>query len=137
MKWSDDDLDLALRDLRDEEIPVGAVRARVMAQVARRRSVRWWMWAWVPALAAALFVMTPKESPVAPPPLLARAPGPPVLAAPVAVVKRPAVVEAAVKATVKAVADAPARTGETEFVKVMTDDPDVVILWAMNTEGDR
>ncbi len=59
------------------------------------------------------------------------------MAAPVAVVRGPAVVKAVVKAAVKAVADAPARAGETEFVKVMTDDPDVVILWAMNTEGDR
>ena len=75
MKWSDDDLDLALRDLRDEEIPVGAVRARVMAQVSRRRSIRWWQWAWVPALAGALFVLAPKESPVEPLPLVARAPG--------------------------------------------------------------
>ena len=89
MKWSDDDLDLALRDLREEEIPVGAVRARVMAQVARRRSIRWWQWAWVPALAGALFVLAPKESPVEPLPLVARAPGAPVLAAPVSTWKRP------------------------------------------------
>jgi len=137
MKWSDDDLDLALRDLRDEAIPVGVVRARVMAKVTRRRSIRWWQWAWVPALAGALFVLAPKERPVDPPPLLARAPGAPVLAAPVEVVKRPAAVKAAVKVAVKAVVDAPARASETEFVKVITDDPDVVILWAMNTEGDR
>jgi hypothetical protein len=24
----------------------------------------------------------------------------------------------------------------TEFVRLITDDPDVVILWALNTEGD-
>jgi hypothetical protein len=136
MKWSDEDLDLALRDLREEEIPVGAVRARVMARVERRRAVRWWAWAWVPALAAALFVMVPREGPVAPPPLVARAPGVPVLAAPVvAAVRKPVVVKAAVKAAVKP--QAPAVVGDSEFVKVMTDDPDVVILWALNTEGDR
>jgi hypothetical protein len=87
-------------------------------------------------LAAALFVMVPKESPVAPPPLLARAPGVPVLAVPVVVaVKEPVVVKAAVKVAVKP--QPPAVVGDSEFVKVMTDDPDVVILWALNTEGDR
>ncbi len=49
----------------------------------------------------------------------------------------PAAVKATANAAMKAMVPAPVPAGETEFLKVMTDDPDVVILWAINTEGDR
>ena len=59
MNWNEDDLDLALRALRDEELPAAAltqVRARVLVQV-RPPGVRWRRWAWVPALASALAIV--------------------------------------------------------------------------------
>lgn len=127
MSWNDAELDLALRELRDEEMPGAAlaeVRSRVLAEVQPRR-VRWWRWAWVPALAAALAVaaLIPRPpAPVEPPPLLARAPAaqPLVKLAP-RQARRPA--------------PAPL-VRETQFARILTDDPDVVILWAMNTEGE-
>lgn len=78
MKWSDDDLDLALRDLRDEEIPAGGAGAGDGAGVAaafdpvvavglgagsrlgrclcwRRRRVRWSLCRWWRGLRGAGF----------------------------------------------------------------------------------
>lgn len=71
MNWNDDDLDLALRGLREEQAPdavVSALRARVMADVSQRRTSfrRWgWRWALVPVAAAmviaAALVWSPRE----------------------------------------------------------------------------
>ncbi len=131
MSWTDDDLDLALSELKDEPLPLGAteaVRARVLAEMERPRR-RWWMWAWAPALAAGLMVWAaiPQEPKLAPPPVLARAPEAPSLERPVAVVKKPAA---------RRVAPVETKEQQTQFVKLVTDDPDVVILWAMNSEGE-
>lgn len=131
MKWTDDDLDLALRELKDEPLPPGAeeaVRSRVFAEIEKPRR-RWWTWAWAPALAACLvlWMVIPREQPpMSPPPVLAHAPQSPLLSPPPAVVK-PVRVKAA---------QAPRHEPQTQFVKLVTDDPDVVILWAMNSEGD-
>lgn len=57
MSWTDDDLDLALRDLKNEELPLGAteaVRARVLSEVSKPARRRWWLWALAPVAAAAL-----------------------------------------------------------------------------------
>lgn len=128
MSWNDDDLDLALRELRDEELPAAAltqVRARVLGQVKPRRA-RWWRWAWVPALAAGLavvFIVPREQPPVEPPPLLAKAPAAQPLSRPVPpVLRRPK--------------PAPPKSVETYFARILTDDPNVVILWALNTEGE-
>lgn len=124
MNWNEDDLDLALRELRDEELPAAAltqVRVRVLAEVRPARS-KWWRWAWVPVLAAGLAVVTfvPRQvSPVAPPPLIARAPAAQPLSRPVP--RRP-----------KSIPPMP----DTQFARILTDDPNVVILWALNTEGE-
>ncbi len=136
MNWNGDDLDLALRELRDEELPLGAVeavRARVMAEVAAPRR-RWWMWAWAPALAAMLLIiwLIPRPA-VPPPPVIAKAPAaPPHSIAGTAATGNESrhIVPATGRERVKPVAPA------SEFVKLVTDDPDVVILWAMNSEGD-
>jgi hypothetical protein len=132
MKWTDEDLDLALGGLRDEELAPGAVEAvrkRVREQIEKPR-FRWWVWSWVPALAAALAVfavMPGRETAVEPPPLLARAPASPVVEPLVKKVFRAAPTRVAAPGRVAA---------ETEFVKLVTDDPNVVILWAMNSRTD-
>lgn len=131
MSWNDDDLDLALRELKDEPLPPGAeeaVRARVFAQLEQPRR-KWWTWAWVPALAAGLvlWMIIPREQPsFPPPPILARVPQAPALERPPAAAKPPRVKAVPVQR----------HDPETRFVKLVTDDPDVVILWAMNSEGD-
>jgi len=114
MSWSDEDLNLALAEWRDD-VPVAAPRRM------------WWRWAWAPALAAGLLVwaLIPAETVIEPPPLLARAP-----AAPELPVRR------ATAPSRSRLESAPKTRVSTEFVKLVTDDPDVVILWAMNTEGD-
>ncbi|MGJ5820901.1 hypothetical protein [Paludibaculum fermentans] len=148
MSWTDDDLDLALRDLKDEELPLGAaeaVRARVLAEVGKPARRKWWLWALAPAAAAALVlaVVIPFESkPVAPPPLIAKAPAPPKLDPRPATIPAPPVkrvmaraAKAQPRTTPAAAQPVPAAPGETQFVKLITDDPDVVILWAMNSKG--
>ncbi|MBI4889484.1 MAG: hypothetical protein HY821_02590 [Acidobacteria bacterium] len=136
MKWTDDDLDLALRELKDEPLPLGAteaVRARVLAEVEKPRR-RWWTWAWAPALAAGLMVwaVIPREQvAVAPPPVLARVPEAAVPKRTLEVVKKPEL-----RPAVRRVERAVKPEKETQFVKLVTDDPDVVILWAMNSEGE-
>ncbi len=131
MNWTDEELGLALRDLRDEALPPGAlaaVRAQVLARAQPRRRNPW-RWAWTPALAAALAVaaLVPRgQPPVAPPPLLARAPSAPSLE-PWRRPRRPNRCARSSK---------PRRSGEeTQFARILTDDPNVVILWALNSEG--
>lgn len=128
MNWNDDNFDIALRELRDEELPAAAlaqVRARVLGQVQPRRA-KWWRWVWVPALAAALAVVTViprQQAPVEPPPLIAKAPAAQPLSLPMPpVLRRPT--------------PASPKSEETQFARILTDDPNVVILWALNTEGE-
>ncbi|QOY91739.1 hypothetical protein [Paludibaculum fermentans] len=143
MSWSDDDLDFALRDLKDAELPLGAtaaVRARVLAEVSKSARRSRWVWALAPVAAAALVLLAvvPFDTkPVAPPPLLAKAPAAPRLNSRPPV-DAPAVMAKASKTQLKPAAGAqpvPAAPGDTQFVKLITDDPDVVILWAMNSKG--
>ncbi|MBI5084967.1 MAG: hypothetical protein HZB13_10280 [Acidobacteria bacterium] len=135
MNWTDEDLDFALRDLRDAELAPGAleaVRARVMERTAKPR-LRWWAWSWLPALAAALVMIAviPRGQPVVePPPLLAAAPPAPLLEVnpPAASRRKPAAIPGRRE---------PVRLEkETQFVKLITDDPDVVIYWALNSNED-
>lgn len=127
MKWNDEDLDLALHELRDEELSAAAltrIRTRVLTHVQRPRA-KWWHWAWVPALAAALAVVAviPREQPpVEPPPLIAKAPAAQPLVRSAPPVRR-------------RIQPAPP-AAETQFARILTDDPNVVILWAMNSKGE-
>jgi hypothetical protein len=125
MSVSDQELDRLLGDLRDEDLPdaaVAAVRARVLAAVATpRRSA--WRWAWAPALAAAvlLALLIPRPAGIAPPPSMARAPqAPPLVEVRAVAPERPRLARTKLAVV------------HTEFIKIMTDDPDVVILWALN-----
>ncbi len=145
MSWTDDDLDFALRDLKEDELPLGAteaVRARVLSEVSKPARRRRWLWALAPVAAAALVlvaVLPFDTKPVAPPPLVAKAPAAPKLdSQPPVVAPTPAVMARASQAQLKPEPAAgaqpvPAAPGDTQFVKLMTDDPDVVILWAMNS----
>lgn len=133
MKWTDEDLDLALRELGDEDVPatgLAEVRSRVLERVKRPR-VRWWMWAWAPAAAAVVAVLLwPKPVDVAPPPRVAKA---------------PAVVEAAWVGTEKRKAAPVQRerplleaTDIPGLVRVATRDPNIIIYWSFdNGEGDE
>jgi len=140
MSWTDDKLDLALRDLRDEELSLGsveAVRARVLDQISTPRRP-WCLWAWAPALAAALAVvwLVPRPS-VPPPPVIAKAPATPELQPLVRSLTVAAPLESAPKPSRdRKGAEAVGRVPPTRLVKLITDDPNVVILWAMNSEGD-
>lgn len=135
MRWSDEDLELALQDLRGDDPPPGAlaaVRGRVLEQSQRRR-VAWWKWSLAPGAAAAavLAVMLwPRHSDV----VLPAPEAPPVAAPAEALAPPPAPQRAPAPVRPKTVK---LRTPEkqTEFIRLFTDDPDVVIYWSLETKG--
>jgi hypothetical protein len=120
--------------LASTELPWGAaeaLRARVMERLGSRRRVWWWIPAPAAAAAALVWMLWPDPRPVAPPA--------------VAVWRAPAPEVRGCGAGAFACQTAPSRlprerplAGEatTEFVKLLTDDEDVVILWAMDAKGD-
>ena len=134
------ELDLVLRSMRDEELPEAAlrqVRECVQASIRERRQPRVhpvWLWA-AAAMAALLFALAPQlrfrnEQLV----VRATAPPPP---------------EFAWQAAPRAVAPRLLNSGgsrvqvrhqpieeATEFMRIVTDDPNVVILWALNSKGE-
>lgn len=132
MKWTDADLDLTLQALSQEDPPDAAlahVRELVLDQTQPR--LRWW-WAWlaVPALASALwFVWTPAQ--LAPPPLIANAP--PVVDLPVVRAGAPPV-RTRSRPSPPSPRLEPVNDGE--YVKIATADPNVVILWKLENEGE-
>jgi hypothetical protein len=135
MKWEDEDLDLGLRELRDEPWPEERLAAwrEGVRQAAQQKRRRWWLWLPVPALAAAaaaaFFVTAPLRESVPAPALMAEVPAvPPVALQPIR--QAPAAPPQAVR--LAAAKLAPARSEQTEFISIVTDDPDVVILWAVN-----
>ena len=134
MKWQEDDLDLTLGALREEDPPPAAmavVRARVMERIERRRA--WLPWSWLAfAATAAVVVLMVTYQPLAP-----------VATLRVGVAVVPAVPEEAlrppvVQAVTPRVASQRRRevVASRDFVHLMTDDPDVVILWAVESKGD-
>jgi hypothetical protein len=168
---NDRELDLLLREMRDEELPAGAlvaVRAGVRARIHARRRLWVAAWLWAPAalavaaLAIAVFVPNILR-PMRGPELARRTPGVPEIAfqrfpAPANHRKNTVVspanhrentvispwahreITAKSRSTHGENAVIP-RSGEpaverTEFIKIYTDDPDVVILWAMNSKGE-
>lgn len=134
MKWQEDDLDLTLGALREEDPPpavMAVVRARVMERIERRRA--WLPWSWLAfAATAAVVVLMVTYQPLAP-----------VATLRVGVAVVPAVPEEAlrppvVQAVTPRVASQRRRevVASRDFVHLMTDDPDVVILWAVESKGD-
>ena len=140
-----DALDEALKDLGRETVdPVllASVRRRVMDEVAKRRPPLLYAWRWKYALAAAVAVLAvgagvsvwrPAEvRPVEV--VVARRPArvPARQAEEPAPRKRPARVPAR-----QAKEPAPQREAEPLLVKLVTDDPEVVIYWLVDQKGDR
>jgi len=146
---NESELDLLLGEMRDEELPAGAlagVRARVRERLHARR--RLWVAAWICAPAAlavaalAIAVFSPNIlRPVRGPELARRTPGVPEIALqrfPAPAIHREITTKSRATRGENAVIP---RSGEpaverTEFIKIYTDDPDVVILWAMNSKGE-
>lgn len=133
-------LDKSLQDLAAEDPPAEAmaeVRMRVFEQVRRPR--RMWFWWLAPAaVAAGLAVWMVMPQADEGPAIIARAPSAPpvVMPAPVRAVetvRRP--VAARPKRVEIAMAPEPRvlPTGTPDFVRIESGNPDVVILWSLNT----
>lgn len=132
------ELDALFAEMREEPWPperLAAWRDKVRERRARRRFAWFWLLP-APALAAAvfLFVVLRPHPALAPPAVIAKAPAAPALQQPVAPV-RPLVRSAPAAPPQTLLAKATPR-GETQFMRIMTDDPDVVILWAVNGNGE-
>lgn len=116
-----------LRELRDDLADLREVELPSLAAIRPRRRARWpWLAGAIAAGLVLFALLRPGE--VAPPPRLAWAP-----AAPVVEIPRPRPVIPPVHHAAPAAA---ALATETSFVKLLTDDEDVVILWAMNSKGE-
>lgn len=162
MSEMDRELDRLLTELRDEELPESAlasVRSGVRERMrsGKRRRV-WTAWLSLAAAAAVTWVAVaipwrlatlPLSAPLAPEVAsvaLARAsvpreearlkPGRSLKAAP----PRAASLRYAAVGKVRRNPDAPLpeppREKQTQFIRMMTDDPNVVILWALNSKGE-
>lgn len=128
MKWTDDDLNLALQDLSQQDPPpaaLTALRARVLDRAHRPRP-RWWLWTPVPAAAAVAlaFVLWPAPPAPAPPALIATAPPVPAIAW-----VRPA---APAPPRVRRQAPRIEPTTIPGYVRVATQDPNIVIFWSFD-----
>lgn len=114
-----------LRELRDEPVDqavLDGIRRRALAQIAAappRRGLRWW-WFLPPAAAAAVagaMLLGMVRAPEPPRPMAFTPPPMPALPSPRPVPRRAAPVRAHAAAT------------EPLLMKIVTDDPDVVIYW--------
>lgn len=110
--------------------PLMSVRAAVMERIAQP-SRKWWFWWWIPATAAlAGFAIwysgLDTRIPSAPPPPTVRAAAPPEA---LHLTPRPKLRPVSRRK--------PQPAGEESFtVKLLTDDPDVVIYWLFDKKGD-
>lgn len=130
----DPELSEALRELRDAaEIPpvaYAAVRARAMERVAEGRRRVWPLWiAAATAAAGVASMLFLRTTPPATPPVAA--------AIPVAASPAPAPVPPLPIVRVRHRRHPkPALPGEPLQIKMLTDDPDVVIYWIVDKKGD-
>ncbi len=158
MSEMDRELDRLLRDLRDEELPESALAATRLAVhtgiAAGKRRRAAWTWLSLAAAAAAVVWFAAVVVRVRP-----------VERLPVIALRAPQVPEAEFERGVgvggtkvpRGLKSAPQRaaglkfraalegrpigrgdlgTEKTEFIRMMTDDPNVVILWALNSKGE-
>jgi anti-sigma factor RsiW len=134
MTWKDEDIESALRGLREEDVPLAAlanVRARVLERASKGRAPCW-SWTWAPAAAAAVLVMVmlwPRQEATLP----TAAPALP--AAPEEALVRPPLGTQPVHVQARKNATAPAPRIQTEFIRLFTEDPDVVIYWSLASTG--
>jgi hypothetical protein len=127
-----------------------AMRARVMERVhAERRGFPWWRWALVPALAAAILLLAfwPRASQRAPVAQRqpARVHATEAVSVPAVVVESASAAPARVHRRRRMVHDAalrampipelPAESPQPMVVKLLTDDPNVVIYWITDIKG--
>jgi hypothetical protein len=158
----DRELDAALAGMREEAMPESAlalVRVGVHARIqAGRRKRVWTAWlslaaaaavAWIaiaiPWTAAKLPLASPRAPGVAsialarPLPLREEArlkPGRSLKAAPPRGASSGSTALEKVRGGRHATPPEPAREEQTQFMRIITDDPNVVILWAMNSKGE-
>jgi hypothetical protein len=158
----DRELDAALAALRDEALPESAlasVRAGVRERIqAGRRKRVWTAWlslaaaaavAWIalaiPWTASMLRLASPRAPEVAsialarPATLREEArlkPGRSLKAAPPRDASSRSMALEKVRSERHATPPEPAREEQTQFMRIITDDPNVVILWAMNSKGE-
>ena len=146
----DRELDVALASLRDEALPESAlasVRVGVRSRIedGRRRRV-WTVWLSLAAAAALVWMTVSIPWSLATLPLkTARAPEVASIALERPVLKParghsklrpvPAPIEQ-VRTTLGDPLPAPPREEQTQFMRIITDDPNVVILWAMDFKGE-
>lgn len=132
----DPELSEALRELRDaEEVLPGAyaaVRARVMTGIAaeRRLAWPWWLAGAAAATACALWMLFFRMAPPAPQSTRAGQVRPLVIAMPAEPAPAPAVPMR--RKRPKRIA----RSAEPLQIKILTDDPDVVIYWIVDGKGE-
>ena len=112
-----------------EQAHYAAVRARVMSQLEVERRP-WWRHAWVLGLAAAAIAMVLWFRPV---PVEQLALIPPA-APPAPVVERIVLKVAVVRP--RSVRTKPRAASESIKIKLLTDDPNVIIYWITDTKGD-
>jgi hypothetical protein len=135
---SDQELDALFAEMREECWPDDRLvewRTRVQERSARRRFAWFWLLP-VPALAAAVFafaILRPQPA-LAPPAMIAKAPAAATIAQPVPPVRTP--VRRRPAAPPQTLLAKATPRGGTQFMRIMTDDPDVVILWAVNGNGE-
>lgn len=114
-----------------------AVRARVMAEVEGRQGSRWWRLAWMPALVAAAAVAFAILWPR--PELRMAVPMPSAPTSPaIAKVKLPVARPMPVRVSPPVVANVRLQQEPAQpvVVKILTNDPDVVIYWITGTKGE-
>ena len=139
-----------LREAHAEQLDAAAfaaVRARVLGELERRPAQRWWFVLGtafaVAALLLAVVWVRPAKHQAPPPATMASRETPRPLAIPMPAERRAAPVvhrRRAVRKPAVSVREAAVRREKTPeqplVVKMMTNDPDVVIYWITNTQGE-
>jgi predicted anti-sigma-YlaC factor YlaD len=128
----------AMRELTIAPAAFAAVRQRVLSEIqVRKRRTMWWTWSAVAAAACIAIVCVsyflPLRNPATPTAVVARIYPPEIGLAPKPVVRR-----VRHKSSGRSLAQAaPVRKTEPlAVVKMLTDDPNVIIIWLVDQKGD-
>jgi len=126
----------ALRELTVPPAAFAAVRQRVLGEIqAKKRRTMWWMWSAVAAACVAILcVVYLAPNPQRPAALVAKK-DPPKIEWPLA---QPVARRVHHKSSGRSLAQAsPVRKSEPlAVVKMLTDDPNVIIIWLVDQKGD-